>query len=455
MNFYNKNMSSQNTKKEADKLKDINDSTIEKPEENYKRVEEEINPTVTFYKEENSSNIEDIKVIDSDENIENDQVVVSDRQSRYIENTPSKKKKILIYLIFILALGSAFLLYMTKSKKEESSKSNAKSAVTTPVSIKKIVRSDFKVFEKTIGSISNLDINSVASEVSGLVKKVNVDIGDSVKAGQIIAIIDSDEARNNVISSQSEIKRIEALLSDSKKTQNRYKQLIKDGFVSQADVDTLNANIKSYEEQLVNAKAILANNRIKLDKAVIKAPKSGVIQQRYITAGTYLSVSTQIVDIVNNNNLMVIASLPESFSYRLKKGQEVTLKVTGTDIVLNSKVKELKPVIDEQSRSVSLIIDIPENNYNLKPGGTLEVYISMENKKDTVVIPESAVVLRIAGKVVYVVSADSKTVSEVPVQTGAYQDGLVEILSGLKGDETIVIDGAGFLSDKAAINISE
>lgn len=454
MNFQNKNVDTQNSKKDSDKLKSINESTIEKPEENYKRAEGEINPTVTFYEEGHPSKIEDIKVIDSEENKYNEQNnVVSERQNNH--NNPSKKKKILIYLIFALAVASGFLFYLNSSKKESINKNAQNTIVTIPVVVKKIERKDFKVFEKTIGSISNLDIKSVSSEVNGIVKKVNFDIGDTVKAGEIIAVIDAAETRNKVISSQAEIKRIHALLSDSKKTQSRYNKLIKDGFISQAELDTLNANIRSYQEQLVNAKAILSNDKIVLDKAIIKAPQSGVIQQRYITTGAYVSVSTPIFDIVNNKNLMVIASLPESFSYRLKKNQEVTLKVTGTDIVVFSKIRELKPVIDEQSRSVSLIIDIPENQYNLKPGGTLEVYISMENKKEVVVVPETAVALRVAGKVIYVVSADRKTVSEIPVKTGAYQEGLVEVISGLKGDETIVIDGAGFLSDKASVSISE
>ncbi len=456
MNFQNKRSDSYNLEKNESKLKDINESTIEKPKDDYsKKADIKINPTVTFYQEDESSKIEDIRVVDteSDDLDEDKKTILLPHGKEDVNvNKSSKKKKVLIYLILFLALGSSFLFYMNSSKDKKVSQDNDKKSVSTPVAVKSIARSDFKVFEKTIGSISNLDINSVASEVSGLVKKVNVDIGDTVKAGSIIAVIDSDEARNNLVSQEAEIKRIEALLADSRKTQNRYRELIKDGFVSQAELDTLDTNIKSYQEQLVNAKAVLANSRIKLDKAIVKAPTSGVIQQRYIAAGTFVSVSTPIVDIVNNKNLMVIASLPESFSYRLKKNQEVTLKVTGTDIVISSKIKELKPVIDEQSRSISLIIDIPANNYNLKPGGTLEVYISMEDKKGSIIVPESSVILRIAGKVVYVLN-ENNTVTEVPVKTGAYQDGLVEILTGLKGNETVVVDGAGFLTDKAVVSV--
>lgn len=452
MIFQNKKSGSDGLKKEKDKLKDINESTIEKPEEAYsKRTDVEINPTVTFYSDgDEPSKIEDIRVV----NIEEQEPEVLERKEIEDINKPSRKKKILVYLIFLLVVVIGVMFYLNSEKNKNITKDSNKKAKNTPVAVKKIGRTEFKVFEKTIGSISNLDINSVASEVSGVVKKVNVDIGDTVKAGDVIAVIDSKEANNIVISQAAEIKRIEALLADSKKTQGRYKKLIKDGFVSQAEVDTLDANIKSYEEQLVNARAILDNNKIKLDKSSVRAPTSGVIQQRYIAIGSYVSVSSPIIDIVDNTNLIVIASLPESFSYRLKKGQEVTLKVTGTDIVIVSKIKELKPVIDEQSRSVSLIIDIPDNNFQLKPGGTLEVYISMDDKKDVVVIPESSVVLRIAGKVVYVLNSDN-TVTEVIVKTGAYQNGVVEILSGLKGDETIVIDGAGFLTDKATVNVKQ
>ncbi|MDR0484485.1 MAG: efflux RND transporter periplasmic adaptor subunit [Alphaproteobacteria bacterium] len=455
MNSQNKN---DNPSENLDKLNKVDESVIEKPNEVSQKdtenpIEGEINPTVTFYKEDKKDSLENIKVIELEDDIKEEEDIHN--IERDFDKKPSRKKKIIIYLIVLLAIGSALLFYINSSKHKAAQKANTgvRSAAVVPVSVKKINRANFQVLEKTIGSISNLDINTVASEVSGVIERINVNIGDTVKAGDIVAVVDSNELRNNVISQESEIQRLSALLTDTKRTQSRYQKLIKDGFVSQAELDTLNTNIKSYQEQLVNARAVLANNKIRLAKSSIRASQSGMIQQRYVTRGTLVSNTSPIVDIVNNNNLMVIASMPESFSYRLKKDQKVELKVSGTDIVLKSSIKELKPVIDEQSRSVALIIYIPKNDYNLKPGGTLEVYISMELKKDAILVPESAVVLRIAGKVVYTLNEDG-TVNEIPVKTGAYQDGLIEILSGLKGDETIVVDGASFLSDKAKVNVT-
>ncbi|MCL2567728.1 MAG: efflux RND transporter periplasmic adaptor subunit [Alphaproteobacteria bacterium] len=462
MNSQNKN-DGLNPLENFDKLKKINESVIEKPNEVYadstkkNPIESEINPTVTFYKEENKDSISNIKVIDLEEEEKNKEIRDSNDRNFNDEDSgkkPSAKKKIIIYLIVLLAAGSAFLFFMNSSKnKAKVPAGQQRTAATIPVVVKKIHRQDFQVYEKTIGSISNLDINTVSAEVSGLVERINVNIGDTVKVGDVIAVVDSRELKNNVNSQEAEIQRLSALLADAKRTQSRYQKLIKDGFVSQADMDTLNTSIKTYQEQLVNARAVLSNSKIQLARSSIRAPQEGMIQQRYIAVGTLVSNTTSIVDIVNNKNLMVIASMPEGFSHRLKSNQEVTLRVSGTDISLKTKIKELKPVIDEQSRSVSLIIYIPKNDYNLKPGGTLEVYISMENRKDAVVVPESAVILRLAGKVVYVLNEDN-SVSEFPVKTGVTQDGLVEVLSGLRGDENIVVDGASYLSDKAKVSIT-
>ncbi|MDR2008813.1 MAG: efflux RND transporter periplasmic adaptor subunit [Alphaproteobacteria bacterium] len=445
-----------NSQNKNDNLKEVDESVIEKPEDELQKqnnLESEINPTVTFYKEDKKDSLENLKVIDLEEE-ESEKFDNKNFNEEDEEPKKSSKKKIIIYLIIILAVASAFMYFMNSSKnKAKNAAAPTRSASVIPVITQQIHRQDFQVYEKTIGSISNLDINTVSAEVSGLVERINVNIGDTVKVGDIIAVVDSRTLRNNVDSQEAEIKRLSALLADAQRTQSRYKKLIKDGFVSQADLDSLNTSIKTFQEQLVNARAVLSNSKIQLAKSSIRAHQDGMIQQRYIAVGTLVSNSSPIVDIVNNKNLMVIASMPESFSSRLRSDQEVSLHISGTDIALKSKIKELKPMIDEQSRSVSLIIYIPKNNYNLKPGGTMEVYISMEHKKDAVLVPEASVILRLAGKVVYVLNEDN-TVNEIPVKTGVYQDGLVEILSGLRGDETIIVDGANFLSDKAKVSIT-
>ncbi len=364
-----------------------------------------------------------------------------------------KKRKIILYLIFLLLIG-IIILYFMNSEKVAVVQTEIPVVKAIPVNVQTVSKKSIKFYEKTIGTLDNLDVSSVSSEIAGLVLKVNADIGDNIKANQVLVSIDPSEAQNNVNSQLAEIKRIESLLADALKTKNRYSKLIKDGFVSQSELDTITTKIQTYKEDLTTAKSILENGKIRLSRTKIMAPKSGIVQNRYVTEGTYVAIGAKVFDIVNNSNLTVIASLPETFTYIVKSGQEVDLKIAGIDQHIKSKIKQLKPLIDEQSRNIQVIIDLPTNNLNLKAGATVEVTIYTANKDNVIVVPEKAVVLRMNGKVVYVLTSDNRVI-ETPVETGVYQDGIVEIISGLKGEETIVLDGANYLSDKATVEVMQ
>ena len=120
------------------------------------------------------------------------------------------------------------------------------------------------------------------------------------------------------------------------------------------------------------------------------------------------------------------------------------------DKPVEGRVKEIRPTIGSSNRSSDAVIEIT-NPGNWKPGASVNGAVVIAEHPDAVVVPETSVVLRPAGTVVYVIK--DQHAAQVIVQTGVKQAGLVEILSGLKAGETVALDGAGYLSNKAAVAV--
>ncbi|XWO14404.1 Multidrug resistance protein MdtA [Candidatus Hepatincola sp. Pdp] len=352
----------------------------------------------------------------------------------------------------IIIIACLMILFKGKGKEE-----GVKSVEIAPVNVTtiKVKRETFNVYEDTIGIVYNFEANQISSEVAARVLKVNVKLGDHVKKGQVLAVLDPSEYINSADAEKAEIKRINAVLADQKLTLSRYKKLIKKGFISQAEVDSAKADVDSSLASLKNAKALLANYQIKIEKSSIINDKDGIVQDVQIAKGDFANIGTELFSVVDNTHLNVIVGLPESFLPKLHQGAEVLLTIPGRETPVKSTIKELKPIIDETSRSVQVVIDVNNSKLHLKPGGTLPVSVLLEKKVNAMVLPEESIVERMAGDVVYLVNPDNKTVTEKPIKAGVNKSGTVEIVSGLSVNDTVVLSGAGFLSDKAKIIIND
>ena len=130
---------------------------------------------------------------------------------------------------------------------------------------------------------------------------------------------------------------------------------------------------------------------------------------------------------------------------------KVRLSTPTSTKTVESVIRELKPMITESNRSIDVIADIIDES-DWQPGASVTGTVVIGEQPSALMVPEQSVVLRPAGEVVYLVK-DGKA-HQVIVKTGQYQKGLVEITDGLHASDTIVMDGAGFLSDQASIQIA-
>ncbi len=342
---------------------------------------------------------------------------------------------------------------------------------TTPVTSVKVLAKPMQVMEHSIGEIESLSSPLVAAEVSGLVKHIFVDAGQSVKKGDLLAEIDPEDQRLLRQQSLADTKRLQALYQNQLKIVKRQRELLKEKFISQNVLDDAESKLASLKQELQGGKARLSSTERKLTKTKVSAPVDGEIEKRFVNVGDYMNIGSPMFKIATDKELRIHLPFPERIAGKLHTGLKVFLtsptdperKVTGT-------VTKIKPMVNLSNRSLDVIVHL-SNPGNWFPGSSISGELLLEEHPHALVVPELSVVRRPAGTVVYVLqeeqkkkpSAGTESSAKSPpplikarqrlVKTGIRKDGLVEITEGLQEGEVIAYDGAGFLTDNTPVSV--
>lgn len=322
---------------------------------------------------------------------------------------------------------------------------------TTLVTVSPTKNQPIEIRQTTVGTLEGLISPTLASEMAARVIKVHVSLGDKVEKGQLIATLDATDFHMQRYEAQAEVARIQALLENQSKTVARNQALVDKNFISQNAVDNEKAQENVLKQQLVAAKARVATINHDTSKSNVIAPVSGIIESRPVDTGDYLRVGDPIVQIVSKHVLRAHLPFPEQIGPKLKPGLTVRLSTPTSDQTIETVVREINPQITEGNRTINVIADITGAE-GWQPGATVTGTVVLEELPAAMMIPEQSLVLRPAGEVVYVVR--DHVAYQAIVKTGLRQNGLIEVLSGLHENDMVVVDGAGFLTDKAPVRIA-
>lgn len=312
---------------------------------------------------------------------------------------------------------------------------------------------NLEIVEETVGTLESLIDPAICAEISGKIEKIFVRPGDHVKKNQVMALLDAHDVTLQKQSSLSEVIRLETLLANQKRTTVRYKELREDNYVSQSMLEEALSNEKVLQEQLKAAKSNLALIERNIAKTRLISPIDAWVETQLSSEGAFVKTGDAVFKIVTTGVLRARLPFPENLSSQLKPALQVRLSTptAPNDIVLG-QIKEIKPMTSTTNRSLDAIVEI-NNHGSWKPGSSVKAQVVLSLKEKALMIPEQSVVLRPAGKVVYVIS-ENKAIQKV-IETGVKQNGMIEVVNGLTENEVIAVDGAGFLSDLAVVKVNE
>jgi RND family efflux transporter MFP subunit len=310
-----------------------------------------------------------------------------------------------------------------------------------------------KVLERSVGRLESVVDPKIAAEVQGRVTEVLARAGKDVKAGDVMARIDARDLQLSRRVTQSEINRIEVLLANQRRIVARNEQLVAKNFVSQNALEDSIAQSNALREQLEGARAQLALTERNLEKTRVVSPVDARVQTQIVAPGDYVKVGDGMFEIVALKRLRAHVPFPENAAAQIRAGLPVRLTTpTAPGESVTGTVGDIKPVVGASSRALEALIRF-DNPGNWQPGASVNAEVIIAERPSAVLVPETSVVMRPAGKVVYVIR-DGKAFAHV-VETGTRSEGRVEVTKGLAGGETVAWDGAGFLTDGAAVTVKQ
>ncbi len=386
----------------------------------------------------------------------------------------------MLRVVFVrVALVCMPLLGCTPAVKKAHSDKGAESPAPVEVTTVPVVVRELGRTLVVTGSLAADERVVLSTQVEGRVQAIHVDLGTSLKQGEVVAQIDTMDYRlrveqassllaqaqarvglepggkgsDVVIDQTSLVKEAQATLEEASSNLERARALVERRLVARADFDTANATylraqtgVENAREEIRNRLALLRQRRseVELSKkqladATIRAPFTGMVEARQATVGQYLSVGAPVATLVRINPLRLRAEVPEREAASVRAQQIVRFAIDGQEGVFEGRVARISPTLAEQSRTLVVEAEIKNDGF-LRPGSFTRAEIVMDGAAPASVVPATAVV-SFAG-IDKVFSVDAERVVEKRVVIGRRGSDYVEILSGIAvGDQVIEVPG--------------
>lgn len=299
------------------------------------------------------------------------------------------------------------------------------------------------------GTVVSRNDARLAAEVSGQLVEV-ADVGTVTTKGDVIAIIDDTSMKLRKDELQAEVERAQARLQYLESEEGRYVRLAESNLAAATKLEETRSDRDVARADLQVAKSRLAQLEDQLSRTRIKAPFNGVVVERLMMPGERVDIGKNVVRMVDQQHLEVIARAPLDYYSFVRPGQQLELR-TGP-VVANGVVRTVVAVGSENTHLFEVRLDVASNLFPV--GQTLRVSIPTSEARDALVVPRDALVLRPDGISVFVVDNDLAA-RKVAVTTGIGAGSQIEIIGELSAGDRVIIRGNERLRPGQTVSIMD
>ncbi|HMH42757.1 MAG TPA: efflux RND transporter periplasmic adaptor subunit [Pyrinomonadaceae bacterium] len=408
-------------------------------------------------------------------------------------------------LICVLSLAAIAAGALSACKRSSGQTKAVASASPTPpvveVSTTAAVTRQLPQYFEATGSLAANQQTDVAPETSGKVSAVGVDIGSSVRRGQMLIRLEDADFKDRAQQAQAQLDQAKATLDQNRakiglrtgqkfspenvpevraaraaldladKNLRRYEKLVESGDISRASYDQQVSQrdqaAEQYQALIHQAQqnfATVANSQAAVEAAqsqlsmakrsltytTVSAPIAGYVLERPADIGEYISPQQKVATIVSLNPLRARIDVPEQAIPQIRQGESVSVSVAAyPDRNFSGRVARVSPSVTATSRTLTVEADVDNPKAELKPGQFATIRILLPHNAPAVLVPQRA--LRTISGATYVFVIKNGFAQQRLVQSGQTEGDLVELKSGVAADEIVAISNVDQLSDGAAV----
>jgi RND family efflux transporter MFP subunit len=394
------------------------------------------------------------------------------------------KRNLFIALLIIVAVSLLAWHGLGRTHSEADNRGGP-AATTAAVSI--VRRSDLGDTLTVSGAFKPFQDIDVHAKVAGYIKVIHVDVGDHVKEGQTLAVLEIPElaaelagtdaavhaAQDQIRRAQGDLDRAQSTHSAAHSAYHRLKQAsdTQPGLVAQQEVDDWQAKDLSAEAQVASAEAELSGAKQQLEEAQdkkkqyaalsdytrITAPFAGVITTRYADTGSLIAAGTSsstqsmpVVRLAQVSVLRLVLQIPESIAPQIHVGGSIEVHVQSLNQDFEGKVSRFADSLDQQTRTMETEVDFQNPGGKLMPGMFCEAYFVHDKKQNVLTIPLEAV-SRSGDQATVLVVDSQNVVNERPVKLGQQSSTGIEVLSGLTEGERVIVGNLSEFAPKQKV----
>lgn len=350
----------------------------------------------------------------------------------------------------VLAAGGA-LLYAGASRAADEPKAAAQPRPALTVTTTVPQASQVPVRLAANGSIAAWQEAIIGSESNGLrLSDVRVNVGDVVKAGQVLATFAADTVQAEVAQARASLLEAQASAAEAVANAERARSLQATGALSQQQIQQYTTAEKTAQARVEAAQASLRAQQLRLKYTQVVAPDSGVISARSATVGGVVGAGTELFRMVRKGRLEWRAEVTSNDLARIRPGTQAQI-TAASGATVQGEVRMLAPTVDPQTRNGIVYVDLPA-----KPELRAGMFARGEfvlGTHDALTVPQSAIVVRDGFSYVFELGEGGR-VAMRSVQTGQRLKDRVEVLEGLRAGATIVERGGAFLNDADLVRVA-
>lgn len=350
--------------------------------------------------------------------------------------------------------------------------------IHTSVKVEKVTKGSIEKSMTYAGYLKPIKEVDVSTKSMGIVEQIFFDVGDEVRDGQILFVMDKKTASNNLIvlenqmdtqanQLESSLKSAELQFNDAKKRLDDMTVLFSEGVISSQQLEDTkisydhaklshetakeaydlfynNANKSSFAAQISNAKESIQDHEV-------KSPMSGIVAERNIEEGE-LAGALPAFKVVQLDKMILEINVPESVISKIALNQQVDVKVkVQGDEITKGKIIEISPTVDKRTFTYPVKIEIDNQSDMLKDGMYAEVSVETEKSDEAILLDRNAILLDDTQKYIYVV--EDKKAKRVDIEIGVDNGTKIEVIKGLIEGQEVIVKGQDYLTNGEKVQI--